>query len=184
MVRTPGGRAAAGSGSFSPWPSTDSCGGWRCTVRPLPDGGTIFGVAEGACVCWLGADHWQVSGDSGRDLGWALWRAFLDAGGPRPTEFTLQASPDRDLLPSRPAGYLRQGCVVSSGGSRSSPRTGPGGCRPCGSADSVQKYAAKWRSRLPQYRVRDTGGGLPDRVVWFSLMHLGLENSSGRTATP
>jgi protein-L-isoaspartate O-methyltransferase len=83
--------------------------GLEVHYQTLAQGGTMFGLADGDCVCWLGVNSWQVSGDSGRDLGWALWRAFLDAGGPRPTEFTLQASPERDLLPSRPDAYSRQG---------------------------------------------------------------------------
>jgi protein-L-isoaspartate O-methyltransferase len=83
--------------------------GLEVHYQTLAHGETLFGVADGACVCWLGVNNWQVSGDSGRDLGWALWRAFLDAGGPRPTEFALQASPDRELLPCRPTGYSRQG---------------------------------------------------------------------------
>jgi protein-L-isoaspartate O-methyltransferase len=77
--------------------------------QTLPNGETVFGVHDRDCVCWLGADSWQIAADSGRDLGWALWRAFLDAGGPRPTEFNLQASSDKELLPSRREGHFRQG---------------------------------------------------------------------------
>jgi hypothetical protein len=75
----------------------------------LTNGETVFGVSDGDCICWLGAKNWQISTDSGRDLGWTLWRAFLDAGGPRPTEFHLQASPDKEFLPSAREGYFRQG---------------------------------------------------------------------------
>jgi protein-L-isoaspartate O-methyltransferase len=77
--------------------------------QTLPNGETTFGVNDGDCICWLGANRWQVAGDSGRDLGWALWRAFLEAGGPRPTEFHLQASPNKEFPPSRQEGYCRQG---------------------------------------------------------------------------
>ena len=73
------------------------------------NGETLFGVSDGDCVCWPGPNSWQVSSDSGRDLGWTLWRAFLDAGGPRPTEFQLRASPDKDLLTNSGDGYFRQG---------------------------------------------------------------------------
>jgi protein-L-isoaspartate(D-aspartate) O-methyltransferase len=77
--------------------------------QTLANGETMFGVNQGECACWLGANNWHISGDSGRDLGWTLWRAFLDAGGPRPTEFHLQASPNKDLLPSQREGHFRQG---------------------------------------------------------------------------
>jgi protein-L-isoaspartate(D-aspartate) O-methyltransferase len=78
--------------------------------QTLPHGETTFGVHDGNCVCWLGASNWRVAGDAGRDLGWALWQAFLEAGGPRPTEFRIQASPDK--LPSSHAeGYCRRGLI-------------------------------------------------------------------------
>jgi protein-L-isoaspartate O-methyltransferase len=77
--------------------------------QTLPNGETTFAVGDGDCLCWFGANHWQVTGVSGRDLGWALWRAFLDAGGPRPTEFHLEVSLDKDALSGRGDGYLRQG---------------------------------------------------------------------------
>jgi protein-L-isoaspartate(D-aspartate) O-methyltransferase len=83
--------------------------GLNVHYRTPANGENVFGVSDGDCVCWLGANYWQVSTDSGRDLGLALWRAFLDAGGPRPTEFHLQASPDKELLPGRREGYFRQG---------------------------------------------------------------------------
>jgi protein-L-isoaspartate(D-aspartate) O-methyltransferase len=79
--------------------------------RGRDNGQTFFGLSsvDGAEVCWLGAQEWQVSGAAGRDLGWTLWRAFLEAGGPRPTEFTLTASPSGGLDFGRRGSYLRQG---------------------------------------------------------------------------
>jgi protein-L-isoaspartate O-methyltransferase len=77
--------------------------------QTLPNGDTTFAVCDGDCVCWFSGNRWQVTGVSGRDLGWALWRAFLDAGGPRPTEFQLQACPDKESLSGHGNGYLRQG---------------------------------------------------------------------------
>jgi protein-L-isoaspartate(D-aspartate) O-methyltransferase len=76
--------------------------------QTLPSGEIMFGVQDGDCICWLGANKWQVAGDSGRDLGWSLWRAFLDSGGPRPTEFHLQASLYKELPPSRRKGHYRK----------------------------------------------------------------------------
>jgi protein-L-isoaspartate(D-aspartate) O-methyltransferase len=61
-------------------------------------------------VCWLSVSRWRVSGPGGRQLGWDLWRAFLDAGGPWPTEFVLTATPHRDRARSP-----REGPGVRSG---------------------------------------------------------------------
>jgi protein-L-isoaspartate(D-aspartate) O-methyltransferase len=71
----------------------------------------VFGVSDPdqGGACWLGTQEWYVNGDAGRDLGGQLWRAFLDAGGPWPTEFRLQASPRGGLQPRRRPGYARQG---------------------------------------------------------------------------
>ncbi len=68
--------------------------GLRLAYQTLPGGEATFGVAdpEGRAWCWLGEEKWQVSGEAGRDLGVRLWRAFLKAGGPWPTEFRLRAS--------------------------------------------------------------------------------------------
>jgi protein-L-isoaspartate(D-aspartate) O-methyltransferase len=79
--------------------------------RSLSGGHSVFGVSdrEHGCVCWLGTQDWHVSGQAGRDLGWALWRAFLEAGGPWPTEFDLRASPTGGLEPAGRGGFLRQG---------------------------------------------------------------------------
>lgn len=68
----------------------------------------VGGFADG-CACVLGVHAWQVSGPAGRELGWRLWRDFLDAGGPWPTEFALHASPRGGLRADRPESYLHQG---------------------------------------------------------------------------
>jgi protein-L-isoaspartate(D-aspartate) O-methyltransferase len=71
-----------------------------------------FGVADPdrKAWCWLGEDTWQVTGEAGRDVGMRLWRAFLDAGGPWPTEFRLRAGPHIDLTPEGGnEAYQRQG---------------------------------------------------------------------------
>jgi protein-L-isoaspartate(D-aspartate) O-methyltransferase len=79
--------------------------------RTLANNQAIFGVSdtEQGCVSWLGSEDWQVNGEAGRDLAWQLWRAFLDAGGPWPTEFSLAASPHGGLEPVPGLCYLRQG---------------------------------------------------------------------------
>jgi protein-L-isoaspartate(D-aspartate) O-methyltransferase len=77
----------------------------------LKDGLGMFGVSDPdlGSVCWLGPHEWQVTGTPGRDLGRTLWRAFLDAGGPWPTEFRLRACAAGRLVPDRVEGYVRQG---------------------------------------------------------------------------
>jgi protein-L-isoaspartate(D-aspartate) O-methyltransferase len=83
--------------------------GLHVHYQTFAGGEAVFGVSEHDSVCWLGEHQWQVSGESGRDLGWTLWRAFLDAGGPRPTEFSLRASAGQELSPRHKEEYLRQG---------------------------------------------------------------------------
>jgi protein-L-isoaspartate(D-aspartate) O-methyltransferase len=60
-------------------------------------------------LCVFGVQTWHVNGPPGRDLGWGLWRAFLDAGGPWPNEFHLIASPRGGLHAARTESYVRQG---------------------------------------------------------------------------
>jgi hypothetical protein len=85
--------------------------GLRVHYRSLPQGHTVFGLSDppGGAVCWLGSQDWQVSGTAGRDLGATLWRNFLDAGGPWPTEFELRAWPGRELTQSGREAYKHQG---------------------------------------------------------------------------
>lgn len=77
--------------------------------RATPEGQPNFGVSERDALCWFGTQDWQVNGDAGHELGWSLWRAFLDAGGPWPTEFRLKACPRGPLPKGRRETYLRQG---------------------------------------------------------------------------
>jgi hypothetical protein len=74
-----------------------------------PDGESLYGVEDQGCVCWFAGHHWHVDSEAGHDLGWNLWRAFLEAGGPRPAEFTLQASVDKALPPGQGETYFRRG---------------------------------------------------------------------------
>jgi protein-L-isoaspartate(D-aspartate) O-methyltransferase len=83
--------------------------GLQVHYRTLANGELAYGVERDGDFCWLGAQTWQVNGPSGHELGWDLWRAFLDAGGPRPTEFSLQAMPGLKPGPERGAAYFRQG---------------------------------------------------------------------------
>ncbi len=85
--------------------------GLEVRYRALPGGQTIFGVGdrERGGLCWLGAQDWQVTGPPGRDVGVYLWRAFLEAGGPWPTEYDVTAGPDADLRPGGRDQYLREG---------------------------------------------------------------------------
>ncbi|MCS6850061.1 MAG: methyltransferase domain-containing protein [Gemmataceae bacterium] len=60
--------------------------------------------------CWLGRQQWEASGPGGLRLARELWRAFLDAGAPRPTEFVVRAAPTRAVAPQAgSAEYERSG---------------------------------------------------------------------------
>jgi hypothetical protein len=69
--------------------------GYAIAFQALADGRTVYGVGDliHGHACWLGLRDWRVTGTAGRELGRRLWRVFLDAGGPWPTEFRLQAVP-------------------------------------------------------------------------------------------
>ncbi len=77
--------------------------------RVTAEGQASFGVSDAEALCWFDPQDWQVTGEAGRDLGAGLWRAFLDAGGPWPTEFRLRASPSGPLPRGRRTTYERQG---------------------------------------------------------------------------
>jgi protein-L-isoaspartate(D-aspartate) O-methyltransferase len=83
--------------------------GLQVHYQTLANGETTFGVSEGTSACWLGLQHWMTHGRFGADLGDGLWRAFLEAGGPRPTEFRLRASPDRLPEAREREAYARTG---------------------------------------------------------------------------
>jgi protein-L-isoaspartate(D-aspartate) O-methyltransferase len=78
--------------------------------RTFPDGRPFYGVADPVRgrVCWLGQGEWRVQGEAGYDLGTALWRTWLEAGGPWPTEFLLRI----------PLGEREAGEPPSAGGLR------------------------------------------------------------------
>jgi hypothetical protein len=71
------------------------------------DGRIAYGLADlvQGHACWLGPREWRATGAAGRDVAEHLWRTFLDAGGPWPTEFRLRAAGrDRTELRTRAAG--------------------------------------------------------------------------------
>jgi protein-L-isoaspartate(D-aspartate) O-methyltransferase len=76
-------------------------GGLTVYHRGSMPGPLGYGLGDGEAVCWPGPDDWQVNGPDGQELGEALWQAFLDAGGPWPTEFRLTAAPPGRLPPGR-----------------------------------------------------------------------------------
>jgi len=75
--------------------------GLSLSYRTAPEGHPTFGMSDArkGHGCWFGPQKWQATGAAGCELANELWRAFLDAGGPRPTEFRLHASPLTLLSP-------------------------------------------------------------------------------------
>ncbi len=107
--------------------------GLRVHYRAMADGQALFALSTpgqqgeaAAAVCWLGLQEWQVNGAAGRDLGRELWRAFVDAGGPWPTEFRLRADPRGGLRTDRPQGYVRWGSCCQQVWELKEPRARPG----------------------------------------------------------
>jgi hypothetical protein len=69
--------------------------GLAVAYQSLAEGRPVYGLADlvAGNACWLGQSEWRVTGKAGEELGCRLWQTFLDAGGPRPTEFRLTAWP-------------------------------------------------------------------------------------------
>jgi protein-L-isoaspartate(D-aspartate) O-methyltransferase len=84
--------------------------GFHIHYRTQASGPPLYAVGDGIRCCWLGPRQWQVRHDGDRELGQGLWRAFLEAGGPWPTEFQLHAAA-RPCIPTTGDGeeYQRQG---------------------------------------------------------------------------
>jgi protein-L-isoaspartate(D-aspartate) O-methyltransferase len=85
--------------------------GFAVHYQVQQNGQPCFGLSDPGrqLLCWYGSEHWQVIGEDSRRFGWNLWRDFLDAGGPWPTEFHLKASPKGGLQAFGPNSFLRQG---------------------------------------------------------------------------
>lgn len=77
--------------------------------RAQEDGQPIFGISDGTSECWLGPAQWLVNGPDARRLGDNLWRAWLDSGGPWPTEFEVRIAMAGGLpLSTEREEYLRE----------------------------------------------------------------------------
>jgi hypothetical protein len=86
--------------------------GLAVSYQMLGNDQPAFGVADpaGGGVCLLGVQNWHVDGSAGRDLGCRLWRAFLEVGGPWPTEYRLTATAVEGGLPESGGEiFVRQG---------------------------------------------------------------------------
>ncbi|HTU92843.1 MAG TPA: protein-L-isoaspartate O-methyltransferase [Gemmataceae bacterium] len=84
--------------------------GYTLGYQALADGRTVYGIGDLAHghACWLGLREWRVTGTAGRNLGARLWRDFLDAGGPWPSEFRLRAVAAEPLPDDRGADLVFQ----------------------------------------------------------------------------
>ncbi len=67
--------------------------GYTIGYQALANGQIVYGAGDlvQGHACWFGMREWRFTGAAGRKLGIQLWRDFLDAGGPWPTEFRLHA---------------------------------------------------------------------------------------------
>jgi hypothetical protein len=98
------------------WPGFVACvaflghlRGLRVSYQTLADGQPGYGLTDGARVAWMGPGVWHVSGDEGHAFGLRLWRDWLDAGGPWPTEFDLRVTPHGLADGDTGAGHVLEG---------------------------------------------------------------------------
>jgi protein-L-isoaspartate(D-aspartate) O-methyltransferase len=84
--------------AFLAWLEGRSLGYAAC-----PDGRAGHGIVDlvAGQACWMDPQEWRVSGKGGYEMGWSLWRRWLDLGGPRPEEWRLSVARDKELLPQR-----------------------------------------------------------------------------------
>lgn len=77
--------------------------------QALAGGEVTYGISQDERLCWLGRAQWYVTDGGGQELGQQHWQAFLRAGGPRPTEFSLLADPSGRLPLDGPESYAHKG---------------------------------------------------------------------------
>jgi hypothetical protein len=99
------------------------------TYGTLRDAETAYGLCNGRGepLCWVSNKNWTVTGDEGQELGQRLWRAFLDAGAPWPTEFRLRAGLGPLPEPSGRESAIRRGPSCWQTWELVEPRDRPGG---------------------------------------------------------
>jgi protein-L-isoaspartate(D-aspartate) O-methyltransferase len=103
--------------------------GCQIAYGTLRDGETSYGLldGEGEALCWFSSKTWTVRGDTGREFGERMWRAFLDAGAPWPTEFRLRAGLGPLPEPSGRASAVRRGAFCWQTWELIEPRDRPSG---------------------------------------------------------
>src|SRR5207247_1095163 len=77
-------------------------------------GGGVAG-AQGGGGGGGGPYEWRISGKGGLEMAWRLWRRWLELGGPRPSEWRVQAAEASRLhkTPGARAAYRRQGVACA-----------------------------------------------------------------------
>src|SRR5262249_21233224 len=73
------------------------------------DKDTVYGISSGEAFCWFEHNCWKVTCEEGRNIGRTLWQAFLDLGGPRPSEYRVRAGAELSLRPAPSPMFVRQG---------------------------------------------------------------------------
>ncbi|HEY1860874.1 MAG TPA: methyltransferase domain-containing protein [Gemmataceae bacterium] len=103
--------------------------GSQIAYGTLRDGETAYGLRDGGgeALCWASSKDWTVTGDAGREWAEHLWRAFLDAGAPWPTEFRLRAGLGPLPEPNGRECAIRRGTFCWQTWELIEPRDRPGG---------------------------------------------------------
>ena len=142
------------------------------------DLGTTFSAIatlddHGQAVCRPDVRQWQVNGAAGKALAERLWRSFLDAGAPRPTDYRFRVP-----LGGPSGGDLRAsatsdmpGCVGSvEGDARVG---GPVWAASCGAVSQRRRKLVEqpfgWMKTVGLLRkLRHRGGRLVDWILSFT----------------
>jgi protein-L-isoaspartate(D-aspartate) O-methyltransferase len=86
--------------------------GLKAAYQTLPGGQVAYALhdATASRTCWINTQAWFAEDELGMDLGRRLWRCFLEAGAPRPTEFRLRISLNEILVGGAgPESYIVHG---------------------------------------------------------------------------
>lgn len=82
--------------------------GLRVHYRSFENDPCIFGVSNEETWCWFGRREWHGNA-AGLTVAWQLWHAFLEAGGPWPTDYRVTLEFGTKPASDPRGAFVRQG---------------------------------------------------------------------------